>query len=67
MWEANQWTKVAFIIVFFIEAIACGLLPVKIRKFKESPDALGVANAFAGGVFLAIALLHILPEEVESF
>jgi zinc transporter ZupT len=28
---------------------------------------LGVANSFAGGVFMAIAFMHILPEEVGIY
>ena len=32
---------------------------------RESPKILGIANAFAGGVFLAIAFMHILPEQAE--
>jgi zinc transporter 1/2/3 len=44
-----------------------GLIPVKSQKFKESPKILGVANAFSGGVFLAIALMHIMPEQTNSY
>ena len=35
------------------------------KKCRESPKILGVANSFASGVFIAIALVHILPEEAE--
>ena len=54
--------KILFIIVSFIEAAALGIIPVKSKKFQESPMVLGIANAFSGGVFLAIALMHIMPE-----
>jgi zinc transporter 1/2/3 len=44
-----------------------GILPVKSKTFKESPKILGIANAFSGGVFLAIGLTHIMPEEVNAW
>ena len=34
---------------------------------RESPKVLGIANSFAGGVFLAIALMHITPEMIETW
>ena len=61
-WSKNDWLKLGFIIVSFTEALVMGLIPVKIKSFRESPRILGVANAFSGGVFLAIALMHIMPE-----
>ena len=59
--------QVIFIFATFLEAFICGLLPVKCKALKESPRALGVANAFAGGVFISISLLHIMPEQVGSY
>ena len=44
-----------------------GLIPIKLKSFRESPQILGVANAFSGGVFLAISLVHIMPEQTESY
>jgi hypothetical protein len=54
--------KIIFIIVALLEAFLMGIIPVKCKYFKESPGVLGVANAFSGGVFLAICLMHIMPE-----
>ena len=54
--------KGLFIAVSFLEALLMGLIPLKSKAFKESPKILGIANAFSGGVFLAIALMHIMPE-----
>ena len=56
------WTKIGFIILAFIEALVCGMIPTWSPSCRESPAILGIANAFAGGVFLAIALMHIMPE-----
>jgi len=54
--------KLAFIFIFFLEAFLMGIIPILIKGCNNSPSILGVANAFSGGVFLAIALMHIMPE-----
>ena len=59
--------KIIFIFVALIEAIVLGLIPVYCKSFSESPKILGVANAFSGGVFLAIALMHIMPEQAGEW
>jgi zinc transporter ZupT len=59
------YIKVAFIFVVFFEALFTGLIPTYSKTCRESPKILGIANSFAAGVFLAIAFVHILPEECE--
>ena len=59
--------KISFIVIAFFEALGMGSIPLVSTRFKESPMALSVANAFSGGVFLAIALMHIMPEQTESY
>ena len=59
--------KILFIIASFIEAAVMGTIPIFCKKFKESPKVLGIANAFSGGVFLAIALMHIMPEQSKAW
>jgi zinc transporter 1/2/3 len=59
--------KILFLFVFFLEAMVMGLIPVYCKAFSESPVILGIANAFSGGVFLAICLMHIMPEQVEAY
>ena len=61
------WIKIGFIIIVFLEAFLTGLIPTWSRTCRESPKILGIANSFAAGVFLAIAFVHILPEEVENW
>ena len=65
--EPYNLLKIFFIIVAFCEAFFMGMLPVKVKRCRNSITALGVANAFAGGIFVAIALMHILPEAVEEW
>ena len=61
------WIKTGFIVEIFCEALFAGLFPTFSKTCRESPKLLGIANSFAAGVFLSIALIHILPEEVENW
>jgi hypothetical protein len=61
------WTKIVFCIVCWCEAFFAGIFPTLSKGCRENPKILGIANAFASGVFLAIALIHILPEEVDIY
>jgi len=58
----NTLFKIGFVVTAFLEAAILGSIPIINKKFKESPLVLGVANAFSGGVFIAISLIHIMPE-----
>ena len=59
--------KIIFIVGIFALALGTGLLPIVLKRFKESPMLLGIANTFAAGVFLAIALVHIMPEQTTNW
>lgn len=61
------WLKIAFIFVCFAEGFFSGALPTWYEGCRSNPKIVGVANAFASGVFIAIALVHILPEEIEGW
>ena len=43
-----------------------GILPIKVPKFRSNAKLLSFSNCFAGGLFLAIGLIHVLPEAIES-
>ena len=43
------------------------MFPTWSASCRENPKILGIANSFAGGVFLAIALCHIMPESIETW
>ena len=43
------------------------MLPFWFTRCRTNPTVLGVANAFAGGIFVAIAFLHIMPEAKEQY
>lgn len=57
--------RIIAIFAIALGALACGLPPIFLRAF-QSPDApvARVARAFAGGIILALALVHIVPEAV---
>lgn len=59
--------KVLYIVVLFLEANLLGLIPVFSKTCTQSPRVMGLANAFSGGVFLAIAMMHILPEQASNY
>ena len=61
------WTKLGFIFVVFFEAFISGMIPTWSESCRKSPKILGIANSFAGGIFLAIALMHIMPEMIETW
>jgi zinc transporter ZupT len=62
MTNANFWLQVGFCVEIFFESFLTGLIPTWSKSCRQSPAIMGIANSFAGGVFLAIALVHILPE-----
>ena len=65
--DANFWLKIGFIVFSFCEAFFTGLIPTWSKSCRESPKILGIANSFAGGVFIAIAFMHITPEMIEAW
>ena len=59
--------KLIFIVITWFEAFLMGLLPVVNKRFTDSPKCLGLANSFSGGIFIAIALMHIMPEQAAAW
>jgi zinc transporter 1/2/3 len=59
--------KIVCIFILFFIALGAGLVPIKVKACARNVEVLGIANAFAGGVFLSIALMHNLPEAVETY
>ena len=59
--------KWAFIVICGAITMAFGLAPMKIQGCNKNEKILGIANSFSGGVFLAIAFCHILPETANLY
>jgi zinc transporter 1/2/3 len=62
----NLW-KVIFQIFLTVINVACWLIPLRAKKMTENKLALGIANAFSGGVFLSLAFGHLIPECIHGF
>ena len=62
----TAWKSI-FIFVCFIVTILAGLAPMKVKRCHTNQKILGMLNSFAGGVFLAIAFCHILPEASNMY
>lgn len=52
-------------IALWLVALIFGLLPLKTKAFRTNKMLLAISNSFAGGLFLAIGLVHLLPEAQE--
>jgi len=59
--------KISFIFVIFGIALGFGLLPAKVKSCGRNPKFMSMANSFSGGLFLAIALIHILPDVIKDY
>ena len=59
--------QVTFICCIALLAFISGIVPTKLPWCKNSIHFLGIANAFSGGVFIAIAFMHIIPEAFAEY
>ena len=59
--------KIIFIFLIFAISLFFGILPAKVKSCGRNPRFMSMANAFSGGLFLAIALVHILPDVVKDY
>ena len=57
--------KILFALSIFLLTVFMGFLPLRIAK--HNTRFFGLCDAFASGVFLSTALLHLLPESAEKF
>ena len=55
------------ILILYLVITFLGSLPILIPKCRNSSAILSVMNCFAGGVFIAIALIHLLPEAGDQW
>lgn len=54
-------------LIILVVTLLCGLGPIRNWWKKTHSHTLGLAEAFAGGIFLGVALFHMLPEANEGF
>jgi zinc transporter 1/2/3 len=60
--EITTIIKICAIPTYWILSFLSGLLPIKVEAVRNSVKWSGIANAFAGGIFLSLGLVHLLPE-----
>lgn len=58
--------KIIATVVIFLTAYVSGMLPVRLGASEGGEHALMLGLSFAGGVFLAAGLVHLLPEAIEK-
>lgn len=59
--------KVLFQAFLTVMNVLCWYWPLKSKRISDNRLLLSLANAFSGGVFLSLALGHLIPECVHGF
>ena len=59
--------KILSMIVMFLLVLIVGSLPIRLSTFKSNNMLLSLTRAFSGGLFLAVGIVHLLPEASENF
>ncbi|KAL4449823.1 hypothetical protein ABPG74_008196 [Tetrahymena malaccensis] len=67
MSSQTQIVKTFTMILMYIIIIITGIVPLRVKSFRENQKILSIASAFSGGLFLSVGLIHILPEAAEDF
>jgi zinc transporter 1/2/3 len=63
---AGVYLKSELATAIFVSSICSIAIPLYSTRFKTNNHWNSLANAFSGGVFLAICMLHLLPEAAEA-
>ena len=66
----DKWVvlvKILAMIIMFLLILIVGTLPIRAKNFRSNPRLLSYASAFSGGLFLAVGLIHLIPEAQEDF
>lgn len=59
--------KIFAALLVLLAGVGGGVFAVRLTKLKGSEKVTHLANAFAGGVFLGAAFLHMLPDAIDNF
>ena len=60
------WVKMVALVALIVIALIGAAVPLFWKRLRDSTVALSHLNAFSGGVFLAMAFVHLLPEAQEE-
>lgn len=58
--------KILGTICLWFVSLLFGYLPIRLPSFRTNKTLLSLSNCFSGGLFIAIGLIHILPEAHEA-
>lgn len=59
--------RVVAMVTIFVVSVIFATIPLVSKAFQKSKVIVDIANSFAGGLFIALGLAHILPESIEIF
>ena len=51
--------KTVFCFLIVILTVIASVIPIYVKRITSSPAIMGLANSFAAGLFIAIALIHV--------
>ncbi|CAD8161037.1 unnamed protein product [Paramecium octaurelia] len=61
------FVKSASTLILFLIILFTANLPFKSKTFRENKPLVSISQAFSGGLFLSVALLHLLPESQDKY
>jgi zinc transporter 1/2/3 len=61
------WFKFLSIIIIFCAGFIGGIAPLRLKLSTSRERHLHWGNAFSGGVFFGVGLLHMIPDAIDHF
>jgi zinc transporter 1/2/3 len=56
-----------YLVITLVVTLSFGILPYKSNILKKFTLFMGIFNAFSGGMFLSMGMVHILPEAMATY
>lgn len=61
------YLQTIYLLITLIITLIFGLLPYKTGFLRKFTLFIGILNAFSGGMFLSMGMVHVLPEAIETY
>ena len=58
--------KILSAAAIFAVGVVGGLIPIAAARFRDSGRFFSLSNSFAGGLFLGVGFIHLLPKAMEE-
>lgn len=65
IWLAS--TKLFCMLAMFVMIQVTGNIPLKPHGFSSNPKLMSLSSAFSGGLFLAVGIIHLMPDAIHQF